>query len=231
MLLLLAMPSLCVEQITPLISADFWHTDAFEYEYEFWQKSLLAMRCAGMRHEVNLWTHKNRWAHAAQFVYPGRASERADKRYKYKYNNKYKYRAEITAGSRTNERRRRLRCDLLCGVWRHRRNWLPHLFITLSHSPCLLLLPSRLHFTLILIYTLYICSRMWISCGEAVGHLAAGQNGLKQLPHIVKLPALLAATWLATLQLCNSDSVLGEWLPSPFRIPSRDVCQPHFSGA
>lgn len=90
---------------------------------------------------------------------------------------------------------------------------------SLSHSPCLLLLLSRLRLTLILIYALYICSRMWIRCGEAAGHLAAGQNGLKQLPHIVKLPALSAATWLATLQLCNSDSVLGEWFPSPLPHP------------
>lgn len=81
---------------------------------------------------------------------------------------------------------------------------------SLSHSPCLWLLLSRLHLTLILIYALYICSRMWIRCGEAAGHLAAGQNGLKQLPHIVKLPALSAATWLATLQL---------WFGSGWVIP------------
>lgn len=90
---------------------------------------------------------------------------------------------------------------------------------SIHHSPSVLLLLSRLHLTLILIYALYICSRMWIRCGEAAGHLAAGQNGLKQLPHIVKLPALSAATWLATLQLCNSDSVLGEWFPSPLPHP------------
>lgn len=87
---------------------------------------------------------------------------------------------------------------------------------SLSHCPCLLLLLSRLHLTLILIYALYICSRMWIRCGEAAGHLAAGQNGLKQLPHIVKLPALSAATWLATLQLWfGSGWVIPFPLPHP----------------
>lgn len=48
LLFLLAMPSLCVEQITPLISADFWHTDAFEYEYEYFGKNL-CWRCDAMR--------------------------------------------------------------------------------------------------------------------------------------------------------------------------------------
>lgn len=175
-----------------------------------------AMRCAGMRHEVNLWTHKNRWAHAAQFVYPGRASERADTKHKYKY----KCKKKITAGSRTNERRRRLRCDLLCGVWRHQRNWLPHLFITLPLSIALTLSQSFDFDTyLCALYMHQYVDQMWIC------HWPLGCSPKRLKTIAAQLPTLSAATWLATLQL---------WFSSGWVIPfptSLDVRQPHLTGA
>lgn len=78
-------------------------------------KNLCWMRCAGMRHEVNLWTHKNRWAHAAQFVYP----QRDARNIKYEIRNtKYEIQNKNHCRQLENfEKRRRIRCDLLlCDV-------------------------------------------------------------------------------------------------------------------
>lgn len=56
---------LCDQQITPLIFSDVWHANTFEYIFAKILGGICCWQCAGMRHEVNLWTHKNRWAHAA----------------------------------------------------------------------------------------------------------------------------------------------------------------------